>query len=566
MGDEANTSSSSQLDLFSQLETEGILDPWNNTMSTNELEQVLQAALEEAEKDQAESKNAAKSKPKKSQRGKETEESEQSTEEKNSQLETQVSDLQKKLEKIQKSRQDQINNFRSLMRKEKSKADAAMKEVITNIQNSRNENDFQKQLDEIKDQLEIKQGENYSLQDQIKKLNSTLNEGQEEVEKHMREKLHYKIELDEMTANVERLKEEKNTDKIEIERLTALLGQARQENEFLSEQRFSQRSQKQQVEQTKPVEALRWANSNGGNIRDHLEKTEGIHWSSVRDIFLTKKIREKAKLQENKTKMEDADVHVVMMGYNEIKGGMEAEKIAKYYESDIKPIIDTRKPVLLVEVPPVQTNVNEKYEARDLNKYIKTISDRYENVSMVHTWEALKEVHPEQIFKRDGYHYDPSKKGSEVVAEEINKAVKRATTKNTNNKSTREIRIRPGTAAYFIGKGGDRVKEMQRNFHVDIQFPENESKIIVIGEQRRLNPAEDAIRKILDDFESERQRRSQVTCTNYSRGSCRYGDACHFKHSTPTTSREREYHNHRREQRPRSRSDVRRPSDRWVPA
>ena len=49
--DESNSSDDSQTDLFSQLETAGQLDSWNNTMSQNELEKMLNQALTEAEKD-----------------------------------------------------------------------------------------------------------------------------------------------------------------------------------------------------------------------------------------------------------------------------------------------------------------------------------------------------------------------------------------------------------------------------------------------------------------------------------------------------------------------------------
>ena len=240
--------------------------------------------------------------------------------------------------------------------------------------------------------------------------------------------------------------------------------------------------------------------------------------------------------------------------------------------------------MLLVEVPPVK-NIVLKLEAQDLNRYLKDITTRYENVTMVETWEALRDVHPNNIFKDDGYHYDPKKEGAEIVANLINKAVEKAaastgkdeqqgqndstnSSKPSRTTTTKELRIRPGTASYFIGKGGNRVKEMQHELHVEIQFPDKENKILIIGEPRRMQRAEDEINKILEDYEKERARRSQIICNNHKRGHCSYGDTCHFKHENRERNREegrsRPSQRSRSPQHHRSRSDVRRGSGRWA--
>ena len=53
---------------------------------------------------------------------------------------------------------------------------------------------------------------------------------------------------------------------------------------------------------------------------------------------------------------------------------------------------------------------------------VDEIANKHKNAEFVELWSKLRGLPNEQIFEADGYHNDPKKKGSQIVADTINQA------------------------------------------------------------------------------------------------------------------------------------------------
>ena len=111
----------------------------------------------------------------------------------------------------------------------------------------------------------------------------------------------------------------------------------------------------------------------------------------------------------------------------------------------------------------------------------------------------------------------------------------------------RTYKIKPGSAPYYIGKGGKKIKEMQESYKVNIQIPPGENRIVIKGSLQGIEDTERELRNVTENLETQRERRALEVCYYYKKGLCWNGDKCEFSH-------EQEDRNKRRS---RSRSQIR---------
>ena len=422
------------------------------------------------------------------------------------------------MKKRQAASQEQLKTLRRLAAKEKLQTETAIKNAVEKNKKNDNVKAYQTEIEKLKNQLKAANETQKTTDDLLTTANNNLREAKE---------------------IIKALQENEKEQNDEIGNIKPLLKQAHEENAYLSQRLYEQRTgakTSQTPKHTEPtneednsnIKTLQWANSNGGRLIDHLQQTDGVHWASVKDIFKSKHIKEKALYkEENQKKMEDAQVMTVMMGLNELRGGYSAERAAKYYEEDIKPLLDTKKPVLLVQLPPV-VDLKLKEEAAVLSKMIENIADKYPNAEYVELWSKLQHMPNDKIFENDGYHYDKNKQGAQIVAQTINQAVKE--TKEKHDKRVKNFKIKSGSAPYYIGKGGIRIKEMQETFKVNIQIPPGENRIVIQGSLHNIEQTEKELRNMTENLETQKERKALDVCYYYKKGLCWNGDDCHFSH------------------------------------
>ena len=552
-----NNSGSS--DLFSQSAFDE-LDLWNTTLRETDLDRMLNDCLQKAENEVKQQENeentpkTSKSTNKKLRGTKNTAPSSSNAEDETValtpeeeviRLKQEIVDLNEKMRKQNKARQEQLKYLRNLAAKQKQDTEKVVKDALQKCSKQRNRSGGDAaEIQQLKSQIVNLTAE---LDDTKLKLNSQQEQASqksnEDLQSSMREKLEAKKDLNDTRSIIKALQQQEREQNEEIENLEALLKQTRDENEYLSQRMYDERMgrrQKKSQEETQPqtqensnIKALQWANSNGGRILNKLKTNDyDIEWESVTNIFKTKHLNEKNRglnLKENQDKKSSADVMTVMMGINELRGGYTAERAAKYYEEDIKPLIYSKKPVLLVQLPPV-TDLVLKEEVKTLNNILKEMADKYPNTRFVETWHKLQDIPQDKIFEADGYHYDREKKGAEVVAEIINQKVNEVHEEMNKAQTTKVITIAAGSAPYYIGKGGEKIKEMQKQFSVNIQIPPEQNKIIVKGTRINIEHTEREIKNITENLNTQQERKALSVCFYYKRGNCWNGDNCEYSH------------------------------------
>ena len=531
----------SQVSLFNS-DVMDELDIWDTTMRESELDKMLQECLQKAENEEKEDKSQkSQAAAKKPRSAKKSEDIQPTPEEEVLRLTRELTEANSRNEKRQKASQEQLKTLRRIAENERKQAET---KVIEALKRKHSSGDDQEKKD---------------MRAKIQKLTTELDDANLKLTQLSQSSQKVQEDKEKADGIVKAMIEQESKQNEEIATIKLLLKQTMEENEYLTQRIYENRTGrvkkpereiKNQTNQEQSIKAMQWANSNGGRIARHLEATEGVHWASVKDIYKTKHIQERNRglnREENQTKLKEAEVLSVMMGLNELRGGYTAEKAAHYYEKDIQPLIETNKPVLLISLPPV-ADLKLKEEANIMNKLIDEIADKYKNAEFVELWTKLRDLPNEQIFESDGFHYDPKKKGSQIVAETINQAVIKAA--ENKDKAVKVFSIKSGSAPYYIGKGGKKIKELQESFKVNIQIPPGENRIIIKGPYKGIEETERELKNMTENLETQNERKALEVCYYYKKGLCWNGDRCEYSHESEDRYK-------RTERRSRSRSQVR---------
>ena len=108
------------------------------------------------------------------------------------------------------------------------------------------------------------------------------------------------------------------------------------------EQNLSQQQpnpdQNQEPTQNKTVVLI--TDSNGKRIKPKLSRNQGIQWLHIPNVYRASDIPVQTKDYESQRLLKIADSLVVMVGLNEIRGGMSAMQTLRSIEENIKPLAD----------------------------------------------------------------------------------------------------------------------------------------------------------------------------------------------------------------------------------
>ena len=195
--------------------------------------------------------------------------------------------------------------------------------------------------------------------------------------------------------------------------------------------------------------------SDGKRIKPKSPRNEGTEWLHLTKIWRASDIPQQTKTEEGARMTEKADHIMIMVGLNEIRDGKSAMQTYNSLKDNMKPLTDTGKPVSIIEIPPIDSSISQKNEARIFNSLIKRIPKTNNQVTILECWDTLSHYRPADIFEEDKFHLDTSKEGTTEMAKLIidhNRKVLQQTPGKQIDTET--IQIAPSTAQFYIGKQG----------------------------------------------------------------------------------------------------------------
>ena len=320
---------------------------------------------------------------------------------------------------------------------------------------------------------------------------------------------------------------------------------------YLNSQEKMQQQNEHQAEksrETTPTQktAVLITDSNGIRIKPKLPRNEGVEWMHIKNVYRAVDIPRQLNNEDAKQTLNKADSITVMVGLNEIRDGKTATETLRSIEKNIQPLIDTNKPIIFCEIPPVANSISDKIEAEGLNRLLKRLPQKYPNITILEAWEELDAYEPTEIYEDDLFHLHKEKDGTTIMAQKILNLTKEAHQDTTPAKQiiTNKIDIPNDTAKHYIGTNGKNLKKLTSDHQVNIAIPNEGDQIIITGTQEKVESASQEILKMKESLARNVQPQPQQnyrtrTCTFFQQGTCKKGERCTYKHTNETRSRSR---------------------------
>ena len=294
--------------------------------------------------------------------------------------------IQEKDESLKNLESDCTQLTQQLSTEQQKNSKAPQLEKLINEENQKQIRDLNKQLQDkdntiksirdsegtLKQQLST---EKKKKNDKISSLESELRTEKQKSAALEKEKQEIKIKLDETQKDLaEALRENIGlcdiAEKKEKDLKTAQKQLKRKNEEFsdlmtkyIDLQVKTQQKNETKIEEPAPSTktSVLITDSNGKRIKPKLPRGEGVEWLHIQNVYRAADIpRQLTNDQDARQTLNKADSITVMVGLNEVRDGKSATEALRSIETNIQPLIDTNKPIIFCEIPPVANSISDK--------------------------------------------------------------------------------------------------------------------------------------------------------------------------------------------------------------
>lgn len=455
-----------------------------------------------------------------------------------------VKELEKQLDKMQK---DLLNKNKEQANRKKELSELKKENQTLKKDNS----DLKKENGDLKKENGSIKKENGDLSKENKRLNGVLTQKDNQIaqkDKKITDTLETLKKLNKLEDDMKEAKETakealETNDKLneEILRLGEKIKEQEEEIEVYLNQAISasnyqeQEEVEEQDEDSKRPAAMFWHNSNGTRILPILKNmSPDIDWLNKDKLYRLKDLREELKYKDKE--ISQAEIQVIMMALNEIRDKRPASDIAEEIRETVEKLKKSypESQILYVQVPEVR-KPEHRAEAKKLNRILQKMEEEEKTLKVIEISSKLDKLRRSDIFDDSGFHYDPKKKGAEVVANEIKEAVQQAT-----KQKVQLYEIPHGSSAYFIGKGGEHFKRIMKDTETRLLYLDQIKKIKITGEKKNVQHAVQLLNESKNRYSKRAENTKTRTCYWDQQGACKYGDSCSYIHENKKPSNSRD--------------------------